>query len=79
MLEQERYDLKLLIESIKNEYENKIYEMNEDLNLMHKQLAMQQNEINSKLNQNSSYIEIINDLTDKNQKLIEQLEIVSLV
>ena len=76
MLEQERYGLKLLIESIRNEYENKIYELNEDMNIIHKQFESQQNEIQLKVNENNSYIEIIHELSDKNQKLLEELKIV---
>ena len=77
MLEQERYGLKLLIESIRNEYENKIYELNEDINFIHKQLETQKNEIQIKINENNSCIEIINDLNDKNKKLSEELKKVS--
>jgi hypothetical protein len=77
MLEQERYGLKLLIESTRNEYENKINELNEDMNIIHKQLETQQNEIQIKINENNTCIEIINDLNTKNLKLIEELKNVS--
>jgi hypothetical protein len=68
--------LKLLIESIRNEYENKIYELNEDLNLIHKKFELQRNEIGIKINEKTAFIEVINELTYKNQKLIEELKIV---
>ena len=77
MLEQERYGLKLLIESTRNEYENKINELNEDMNIIHKQLETQRNEIQIKNNENNACIEIINDLNEKNFKLIQELKNVS--
>ncbi len=72
-MEQERYDLKLLIESIRNEYENKICELNEDLRTLTNDFKSQQTKTATKLNERQKYMELINDLQENNQQITGQL------
>lgn len=118
-LEQELYQLKRLTESMRNEYDTKIYELNEDINLLNrklKQKELQQVSSNvDKMNSNNNrsnlsinsrrsfrnrsqididnidddlstnsntnfddddleYEEVIQELTEKNQKLVDDLK-----
>lgn len=76
-LEQESYELKRLIESMRNEYEAKIYELNEDLHLLNRKLLHQEQAKSNSQQQNEQY-ELIQDLNEKNQKLIDDFKSIEL-
>jgi hypothetical protein len=62
---------------MRNEYEAKIYELNEDLNFLNKQLKQQdENNIkrNSILADENEHLEIISDLNEKLMKLNTELK-----
>lgn len=71
--------MKRLIEQIRNEYESKINELNEDINLLNKEIKQYKNLnidlLNSKMN--SENLDLIQELTEKNQNLLNQLKMVS--
>ena len=77
-LEQESYELKRLIESMRNEYEAKIYELNEDLHLLNRKL-MRQEQAKTNSQQQNEQFEIIQDLNEKNQKLTDDFKSVNLL
>ena len=62
--------MKRLIESMRNEYEAKIYELNEDLHLLNRKLIRQEQAKTNSQQQNEQF-EIIQDLNEKNQKLTD--------
>lgn len=73
-LEQESYELKRQIESMRNEYEAKIYELTDDLHMMNKKLIRNdQNKNSQQQDQNEQFI-LIQELTAKNQKLDEEIK-----
>lgn len=76
ILEQEKYELKIIIDTLKNEYDNKVYELNEDIQLINKQLMHHQSLSALKLNENQRFIELIQELNEKNQCLNEELKAV---
>ena len=68
--------MKRLIESIRNEYEAKLYELNEDISILKKQLK--QKDLNSNLNtqfhKQNEHLDLIQELNDKNQLLVNELK-----
>lgn len=71
--------MKRLIESIKNEYESKIYELNDDITILKKELKESQL---SHLIGNTKYggvlnrddeLELINELKERNSILVNQI------
>ena len=74
--EQESYQLKRLIESIRNEYDAKIYELNEDIILLNKQLKQkeQAHSVSNHSQASNEHLEVIQELNEKNQKLIDELK-----
>jgi hypothetical protein len=73
-LEQESYELKRQIESMRNEYEAKIYELTEDLNMLNKKLT-QKDQNHNAFNQNQNeQLDLIQELTEKNQLLTNELK-----
>jgi len=77
-LEQESYELRRQMESMRNEYEAKIYELSEDLHLLNKTLL--QKELNKGDNMQSQHdqFDLLQELNEKNEKLtndIKQIEL----
>jgi hypothetical protein len=68
--------MKLLMESVRNEYENKVYELNEDLRLITNEYKMLQNKTTTNHNEKQVYIELINELQETNQQLTDKLNAV---
>ena len=69
-----------MIESMKNEYESKIYDLNDDLNILNKKLK--QSEIDfitnsSKYDLHTEEMELIQELKEQNRILMNQLNSVS--
>ena len=58
---------------MRNEYETKIYELNEDLYLLNRKLIQKDQLKQNKQEQNEQF-EIIQDLNEKNQKLIQDFK-----
>lgn len=57
---------------MRNEYESKIYELNDDINYLHKELKKQEINfgLNARLNTSFEDQELIQDLNEKNQILL---------
>jgi hypothetical protein len=74
-LEQESYELKRQIESMRNEYEAKIYELAEDLHLLNKKLSQRDNHeaesVSRQIDENEQ-LDLIQELKEKNLKLAEE-------
>ena len=62
---------------MRNEYETKIYELNEDLHLLNRKL-LQKEQIKQSQQQQNEQFEIIQELNEKNQKLIQDFKSVSI-
>jgi hypothetical protein len=58
---------------MRNEYETKIYELNEDLHLLNRKL-LQKEQIKQSQQQQNEQFEIIQELNEKNQKLIQDFK-----
>ena len=63
---------------MRNEYEAKIYELNEDLLLLNRKLNFKEHNKSNSQEQNEQ-LELIQDLNEKNQKLIEDYKSVIIV
>ena len=61
---------------MRNEYEAKLYELNEDISILKKQLK--QKDLSLSLNmqalKQNEHLDIIQELSDKNQKLVNELK-----
>ena len=78
-LEQELYKLKRLLESMRNEYDNKIYELNEDMNILNRRLMQKdQNPAQSKYRRSTDEddedFEDVDELKEKNKKILSELK-----
>jgi chromosome segregation ATPase len=74
--EQETYQLKRLIESMKNEYESKIYELNDDVCILSKKIKQYERNVNlssSSYEIHNEELELIQELKDRNLALVSQL------
>ena len=58
---------------MRNEYEAKIYELNEDLHLLNRKL-LQKDQIKTVSQHQTEQFELIQDLNEKNQKLIDDFK-----
>jgi hypothetical protein len=58
---------------MRNEYEAKIYELNEDLHLVNRKLLHHEQAKTNSQQQNEQF-ELIQDLNEKNQKLTDDLK-----
>ena len=71
--------MKRLVEQIRNEYESKVSELNEDINVLNKEIKQYKNLnidlLNSK--KNCENLDLIQELSEKNQNLLDQLKMVS--
>lgn len=76
--EQDTFQFKRLIDTMRNEYESKIGELNEDVSSLRKQLKQKEAELSAsrKLIAQNESAELIQDLNEKNQKLRNQLKAV---
>lgn len=78
--EQESFQYKRLIDTMRNEYESKINELTEDMSFMKKQLKQKDAELvqsSRKLVTTNESADVIQELTENNQKLKNQLKVVS--
>lgn len=78
--EQESFEYKRLIDRMRNEYESKINELTEDISFLKKQMKQMDAELTSsrKLIVQNESADIIQDLSEKNQKLKNQLKAVNI-
>jgi hypothetical protein len=69
--EQESFQLKRLIETIRNEYENKLSDLNDDVQMLRKELLLKEQSLHSiyHLQQQNEQNELIQQLNDTNEKL----------
>jgi hypothetical protein len=69
--EQESFQLKRLIETIRNEYENKLGDLNEDVQMLKKELLLKEQSLHSiyHLQQQNEQNELIQQLNEANEKL----------
>jgi len=69
--EQESFQLKRLIETIRNEYENKLGDLNEDVQMLKKELLLKEQSFHSiyHLQQQNEQNELIQQLNEANEKL----------
>lgn len=67
------------VESMRNEYEAKLYELAEDLHLSNQKLRQNDENKSSQQHDSNEQFLLIQELNDKNQKLIEEIKSVSLV
>ncbi|CAF0803759.1 unnamed protein product [Brachionus calyciflorus] len=74
--EQESFEMKRLTETMRNEYETKISHLNEDINMLNKELKQYKIENSDLLNsnKNSDNLDLIQELNEKNQNLAKQLK-----
>lgn len=63
---------------MRNEYESKIYELNDDINFLNRQLKQKEIDLtlSRELVKQNENFEIIQELTEKNQNLLNQLKAV---
>lgn len=73
-LEQESFELRRRLESMRNEYEAKLYELKQDLSLVNKKLRQNDETKSSHEHNNNEQLMTIQDLNEKNQKLIEEIK-----
>lgn len=82
-LEQELYKFKRLLESMRNEYDNKIYELNEDINILNRRLMQkEQSSMHSKYrrsDEDDEDFEDVDELKEKNKKYLGELKSVRIV
>jgi chromosome segregation ATPase len=74
--EQETYQLRRLIESMKNEYESKIYELNDDIGILGKKLKESERNMPSSFSRyeiHNEELELIQELKERNTSLANQL------
>lgn len=74
-LEQESFELKRRLESMRNEYETKLYELTQDLNLVNKKLRQNDETKSSHEHDSNEQLMTIQDLRAENQKLTEEIKI----
>ena len=78
--EQESFHLKRAIESLKNEYESKIYDLNDDISILNKKLKQYElsialsNKFDTLNHQDS--LELIQELKEKNQQLMGKFHLI---
>jgi hypothetical protein len=61
---------------MRNEYESKIYELNEDISILTKQLKQKDLSLsmNTHVNKQNEQLELIQELNEKNQSLVNELK-----
>jgi hypothetical protein len=78
-LEQESFELRRKLESMRNEYEAKLYELKQDLSLVNKKLRQNDETKSSQEHNSNEQLMTIQDLNEKNQKLIEEIKNVNII
>ncbi len=78
-LEQESFELKRRLESMRNEYEAKLYELAQDLNLVNKKLRQNDETKNSHEHDSNQQFMTIQDLKEDNKKLIDEIKAVNMI
>lgn len=61
---------------MRNEYESKIYELNEDISILTKQLKQKDLSLslNTHVNKQNEQLDLIQELNEKNQSLVNELK-----